>query len=78
MIIYQGVWSDALKYLIYFVRHMLFFFLMNAFSKYFSTSSYIAVMCTISNHSAKCLEKWVIDPTKKTTLSFHLAASANV
>jgi hypothetical protein len=35
-------------------------------------------MCTISNHSAKCHEKWVIDPTKKTKLSFPLAASVHV
>jgi hypothetical protein len=40
-------------------------------------------MCNISNHSNKCHEKWVIDPTKNLflkikTLSFHLAASMHV
>jgi hypothetical protein len=35
-----------------------------ALSRYFFTSLYIASMCTVSNHSAKCHEKWVIDLTK--------------
>jgi hypothetical protein len=42
-------------------------FLINALLRYFSTSLYIASICTISNHAAKRHEKWVIDPAKNNT-----------